>query len=75
MCDCIERVNKALGEQGRALRTVSTTSFVTGETKCIGLEIATDWIKPSRKKQNILMPTFCPFCGVKVQYGGKETTQ
>lgn len=64
MCDCIERINEKLGEHNSRL---STTFMVRdGELKD-SLVIQTEKINPRNREKMGAVPTFCPFCGVKLE--------
>ena len=67
MCDCVNEVNKKVGDKFNAQLDVGfpfdeeTLSF-TGEPRTKVLLCGTDRKKPKTK---YVMATYCPFCGVK----------
>lgn len=70
-CECIEKVNKFLGEQGLALSTICLMNMETGsvrESVYIATERLTRGVRTKKKK---MTPNFCPFCGEWAKPGPK----
>lgn len=65
MCDCIAKVDEWLKGQNACLDTISLINFDTNTVR-ESLRIPTQRRDRSVKKwtRNVI-PTFCPFCGVK----------
>lgn len=64
MCDCIAKVNEKLAAQGAELATVMMID-VGGRKTFTALPVPTRKLLGRRKSAPVLMPTFCPFCGVR----------
>lgn len=67
MCECIERVNKGLAEHNTCLSQVTMVNFKTGGARQ-SLTIGTEKIESKRGKPKTVLPSFCPFCGERVEY-------
>lgn len=65
MCECNARVNEKLKERNTRLAVSFCLSSDLSEADAL-LMIQTEKLdKGSRGKPQIVIPTFCPFCGVK----------
>lgn len=71
-CDCMTRVNESLKEHNTKL---STSFVLTKDLKgmdCLPL-VQVEKIHPRlRGRPMLVIPTFCPFCGVKYPRMGEE---
>jgi hypothetical protein len=66
-CDCFNKVNEALKPYNTCLK--KTITMTQGATLSMGLAmtIATEKIDSTKRKPaKSVMPTYCPFCGVKL---------
>jgi hypothetical protein len=64
LCDCIDKVNKSLQEEFEGVYVRNTTNIYTGYRKPI---IAAERRHGKGKKAPPLIPSFCPFCGIKYE--------
>lgn len=62
-CDCIEKANTLLGNEGLALKLHQTVNMTTYEVSQ-SLALETIALKRGAKKKK-LFPAFCPFCGTR----------
>ena len=71
MCNCISEINKKLKEQTKdemaSIETVFLIGSLTYVTKISFRYNARkkDGTKSKKKTEQIIIPTFCPFCGVR----------
>lgn len=65
-CDCLEKVQEALKPKNCKLQTVLTMNFTTGRGSIVGPLLAVEKLDKSRDRLPTVFPTYCPFCGVKV---------
>jgi hypothetical protein len=72
MCDCMTNVNKSLKEHNTKL----ATSFVLTKERrgmdCLPLLQVEKLDSRLRGRPMLVIPTFCPFCGVKYPRRGEE---
>lgn len=69
MCDCFTRINEKLSPSNGRLATGFV--FHRGGEAELSMLVQTEKIDTrSRKKPPHVLPTFCPFCGTKLNTGG-----
>ena len=72
MCNCIEEINKRIKEQTKDDMAFIESVFVStlSEVPKISFRYNArkkDGTKSKNKTEQIIIPTFCPFCGVKYE--------
>ncbi len=63
-CDCVERVNTAMADQGQNQQVACSYRTIGGEFRAFAI-VETEKIEPRKKRSPRLIATFCPFCGEK----------
>lgn len=67
MCKCADKVNEKLKAEGLALPMVAMLNMETGKARET-VYMQTERLKTaSRVKRRKVIPTYCPFCGDKLQ--------
>lgn len=66
MCDCISKVNKKLEPTGMELPIALTHVDNTLQLSISIPLLRIDGGRIKKADQNKIMPTYCPFCGVKI---------
>lgn len=64
MCDCVERLNEGLKQYNTVLDEVSMLNMETGACRQ-SLQITTQKLERKKGKPKIVLPTYCPFCGIR----------
>lgn len=67
MCDCVALVNAHLAPSNTVLDECSMVNFKTGKVRQ-SLQIKTCKLSRTNKRTRVrtMIPSFCPFCGVKI---------
>ena len=63
MCECAVKVNEMLVKE-KECRLSMSTNLTTGEQKPI---LGFEAIAGKKKPKGFLIPSYCPFCGVKYE--------
>jgi hypothetical protein len=64
MCNCIKKMNEHLKKYNTILEEVSMVNFTTGKVRQ-SLQITTAKLERKSGKKKVVLPTFCPFCGIR----------
>jgi len=67
MCKCLDRVNKKLAPDGLMLPTISMLNIENGKARETVYFLSERINSASRVKRRKVIPSFCPFCGIKVK--------
>lgn len=69
MCNCIEQINEQLKSQGAEITQRLMLAQDMGDISVSPPVIETRWIgkKPRGKKLPVLLASYCPFCGEKIE--------
>jgi hypothetical protein len=75
MCKCVAKVNKLLAPNNTVLDQTSLINFTTGQVR-ESLVVATRRLNPRNKRSKVktIIPSFCPFCGGKIERRYKDAT-
>lgn len=65
-CECAKQMNAELEKHGLRLSSLIQIDFATGTSRELIPIIATEWIKPRKKKPNAVVCNYCPVCGKKL---------
>jgi hypothetical protein len=76
MCDCVDKINRALGPEGEIRPTILIRGNALVARMCVPI-YRNDTGKPEtrRGKPSTMMATYCPFCGVRYEPEPVLTTE
>lgn len=73
-CDCMDKVDQRLAEAGA--NTQLSRSYFLGDSVSSTVTIATKAVEKKRGQSPwSVKPTFCPFCGVKLEREGVQQAE